>query len=256
MIKPYTWTLLLLVFITFCGYQAIHYTVPELVSTWSGLVLLFGLAVPCAWSVMHSEGVQRGGLILLLLVTFAVIIEAIALTTGYPYGAFAYEQSATHILIAGVPILVPLSWVPLLLGSFSVSQHVKTIGYQYLLMITTLLTADLVIDPGAVALGQWGYVADGWWYHIPISNFLGWMVTGTIGFIIMKVTIRHKLPILQAQISMLGQVAFFTGVAIASTLTGAWFVGMLFMTTLFILQSYDRSRKKIHAQPRTTTAAT
>jgi len=39
---------------------------------------------------------------------------------------------------------------------------------------------DLVLDPGAVALGFWSYAAGGVYYGVPVQNYLGWILSATV----------------------------------------------------------------------------
>jgi putative membrane protein len=41
---------------------------------------------------------------------------------------------------------------------------------------------DLILDPGATALGFWIWEIDGWYYNVPLMNFFGWMVTSLLAF--------------------------------------------------------------------------
>ena len=46
---------------------------------------------------------------------------------------------------------------------------------------------DLVLDPGAVRLGFWRYASNIGFYGVPISNFVGWLVTGSIAAIVIEI---------------------------------------------------------------------
>jgi putative membrane protein len=41
-----------------------------------------------------------------------------------------------------------------------------------------VVAADLVIDPAAVHAGFWVWDSPGLYYAIPLSNFIGWALTG------------------------------------------------------------------------------
>ena len=45
-----------------------------------------------------------------------------------------------------------------------------------------MTTFDLVLDPGATALGFWIWENGGWYYNVPWMNFFGWMVTSLLAF--------------------------------------------------------------------------
>jgi putative membrane protein len=44
----------------------------------------------------------------------------------------------------------------------------------------TVLAIDLVLDPGAVAIGFWAYLDGGVYYGVPASNYAGWVLSGTV----------------------------------------------------------------------------
>lgn len=52
-----------------------------------------------------------------------------------------------------------------------------------LLLLATACTVllDLIMDPGAVALGFWSWVIPGRYYGVPAVNFTGWLLSGVVG---------------------------------------------------------------------------
>jgi putative membrane protein len=39
------------------------------------------------------------------------------------------------------------------------------------------------LDPGAVAVGFWAYADGGVYYGVPLSNFAGWVLSGTVALV-------------------------------------------------------------------------
>ncbi|MFB6169457.1 MAG: bisanhydrobacterioruberin hydratase [Haloferacaceae archaeon] len=118
-----------------------------------------------------------------LLVGYAYAIEFVGIHTGWPYGEFAYGASLGPT-IGGVPVGLPVFFVPLvvnayllcllLLGDRAASPLVRlpvTVGAVVLM--------DLALDPGAVSLGFWSYAGGGPYYGVPVSNYLGWVLSAT-----------------------------------------------------------------------------
>jgi putative membrane protein len=51
--------------------------------------------------------------------------------------------------------------------------------------ILAVLAMDVVLDPGAVALGFWTYLAGGAFYGVPLSNYLGWVLSATVTVLVL-----------------------------------------------------------------------
>ena len=140
---------------------------------------------------------RRGTAGILGLVLFTYTIEFVGLTTGWPYGEFAYLVDLGPMM-AGVPLGLPVFYLPLvfdayLLGLLLLGDRLRRI---VLLPVTiaTVLLIDLVLDPGAVAIGFWAYAVEGAYYGIPVSNYVGWLLTGTVTVLLVDLTIdRFRL---------------------------------------------------------------
>jgi putative membrane protein len=47
-------------------------------------------------------------------------------------------------------------------------------------VVAIVLAIDLVLDPGAVAIGFWIYPDGGLYYGVPWSNYAGWVLSATV----------------------------------------------------------------------------
>lgn len=135
---------------------------------------------------------RRAGVGILGLVLFTYTIEFIGLTTGWPYGEFSYLVDLGPML-AGVPIGLPLFYLPLvfdayLLGLLLIGHRPRRIVIVPV-TIAIVLLIDLVLDPGAVAIGFWAYAVGGAYYGIPVSNYAGWLLSGTVAVLLVDLTI-------------------------------------------------------------------
>ena len=52
-------------------------------------------------------------------------------------------------------------------------------------VIATVLLMDVVLDPGAVALGFWVYPGGGAFYGVPLSNYAGWVLSATVAVVVL-----------------------------------------------------------------------
>lgn len=138
-------------------------------------------AVISVYLLIASYGSRAALKALFGLSIFAYLIEGVGVQTGFPYGPFQYVGGLGP-LVLGVPILLPLAWVPLMLGAWQIAKNItKTVVATILVSSWILVAIDLVLDPGAVSLGLWKYAVDGAYYFVPWTNFAGWMLSGSLG---------------------------------------------------------------------------
>ena len=134
---------------------------------------------------------------LLLLALYAYSIEYVGTTTGLPYGAFEYGVDLGPMLFDKVPFGLPVFFFPLVVNAYLLmllllGDRAESTLVRLPAVIATVLLMDLVLDPGAVALGFWTYdlaaaPLDVWpydgggnFYAVPWSNYLGWMLSATV----------------------------------------------------------------------------
>jgi len=113
---------------------------------------------------------------------FGVIVEYVGITTCVPYGCFEYSGLVGPQFMETFPrwllVIRPLIVVSIVQFIPKWSANVRIlasfVGWLFLMLF------DMVLDPVAVAQWLWTYTDPGIWYGIPRSNFLWWIVTGTI----------------------------------------------------------------------------
>ncbi|QLG26160.1 carotenoid biosynthesis protein [Halorarum halophilum] len=130
-----------------------------------------------------------------LLTLYAYGIEYVGVHTGWPYGAFEYGV-ALGPMAAGVPLGLPVFFLPLVANAYLLcllllgdrAEHAAT---RLGAVVALVLLMDVVLDPGAVALGFWSYddvarggalaaLSGGGFYGVPLSNFGGWILSATV----------------------------------------------------------------------------
>lgn len=150
------------------------------------------------WLVLAGVAVMRAPLVvglgplldrraagwLALLVAYTYAIEFVGVHTGWPYGVFSYGVDLGPTA-AGVPLGLPVFFVPIaanayLLAVLLLDEWVRRTAVRIPVVVAAVLAMDLVLDPGAVALGFWSYAAGGPYYGVPASNFLGWILSATV----------------------------------------------------------------------------
>lgn len=137
---------------------------------------------------------RRGAIGLGAVGLFAYAVELVGVTTGVPYGSFAYTTDLGPTIAGVVPLALPLLYVPLVVGSYLLGvcllgRLATSRGVRVLAGVTVLLLVDLVLDPGAVSVDFWAYAAGGVYYGVPLSNFAGWLVSGTLAVAIVDRTV-------------------------------------------------------------------
>ncbi len=196
-------------------------------------LFIIGMALPSYVSLARWMGKARASVIISMLSAAAVIVEGIAIVTGFPYGHFSYSGALGYMLLGLVPWSVAFAYPPILLGSLTAASHlIESKGWR-LITVATLLTVsvDLVLDPAAVALGFWGWDAGGSYYGVPAVNFIGWLVTGGLynGMLLFalrdKIAMGSNVPI-DVSYSLPLILSFWTGFALWSGMLLPCLVGL------------------------------
>jgi uncharacterized membrane protein len=159
-----------------------------------GLSVLTVLAFAAA-STTHAAAVRGwswAARLVLVMVPGAFVAEAIGVSTGFPFGHYAYSHRLGPLL-AGVPLLVPLAWLmmayPCLLMARLLIGHVSEISQiaraprifaTGAIAGGALAAWDVFLDPQMVAAHNWT------WRHpapglpgiasVPLTNLVGWLV--------------------------------------------------------------------------------
>jgi len=124
----------------------------------------------------------------------AWLAEFSSTRTGVPFGLYQYTglTRGQELFIADVPFIDPLSFTFLAYASFCVAR-VALVGRAVPRSVTAVVAGvlmmglDLVIDPIAVRGDRWflglifTYATPGFYFGVPLSNFLGWVIVGATG---------------------------------------------------------------------------
>ncbi|MFB6116922.1 bisanhydrobacterioruberin hydratase [Halosegnis sp.] len=123
-----------------------------------------------------------------LLTLYAYAIEYVGTTTGIPYGEFAYGVDLGPMLLGKVPLGLPVFFLPLVVNAYLLCLlllrgRADSPFVRVPAVIAAVLLVDLVLDPGAVALGFWSYASGGAYYGVPVTNYGGWTLSATVAVI-------------------------------------------------------------------------
>jgi len=121
--------------------------------------------------------------------------EFSSINNGFPYGwyFYRYENMPGELMIAGVPFFDSLSYPFLIFAGYSTALFILSRAFRNNFLVSNRATAlaillgstltmllDIIIDPVAKLGNQWflgeiyWYATPGWYFGIPISNFMGW----------------------------------------------------------------------------------
>lgn len=189
----------------FTAYQPIT---PRLAIVSSLSVVAF--AIPSFWAVVKDLGRKEGLLALLAICFYALLVETSALKTGFPYGNFIYTNSLGNKIFGLTPWTVAFAYPPILLLAYWIGRQLKQ--YWQIISLTALsaMLVDLVLDPAAVKLGFWHWLVPGYYYGVPIVNFLGWLLSSAIGAFLLHALYRTRALSKQLTYSGLAILWFWT----------------------------------------------
>ncbi len=226
----------ILVLLTLGAFFMVNVEMPPWAHYLSGLnVILF--AIPGFCAVTRWLGKRDAVVLFAVLGLLALVIETLAIITGFPYGHFGYSELLGYRLFGYTPWTVALAWTPLVLAAYSVA--VRTVNspiFRIVGVAVLLVVFDLVLDPGAVQLGFWRYQDGGDFYGVPLSNFLGWLFSGFFAAVAMEIFTRLIKPLLPAPAQLVSSgfliIFFWTSIAFFSGMTAPFLIGIALLVGL------------------------
>ena len=194
------------------------------------------IALPSAIALFRYLGVRRATLSLLLVSLFAYGVESLGVATGFPYGDFYYGDALGPRFAGLVPFLLPLSYVPLVIGAVAATWGRNRQRLLHIILATLLLVwMDAIIDPGATSLGFWVWPDGGPYYGVPPSNFAGWLLSGAVATALLLAAGRWSGS---ARPTLLDSAAiatsFWTGVAVFSGMATPTLLGIVLLIYLLV----------------------
>ena len=206
------------------------------------LVFMLIFALPSFVSFIRAD-YKKGVITLLVLSALSLMIESFAIHMGYPYGAFYYENVLGPKIFGLAPLAVPLGWIPLVIAAFAII-HKLHIRFSIISTALLLVLIDLVIDPGAFALGIWIWKHPGNFYGVPFQNFLGWFFSGMVGAWTIKYFYGEsisKANYVLILLSLMGIISYWSGIAFFEKL---WIPMMIGILLLGFLLYYIRAQNQ------------
>lgn len=202
------------------------------------------ISLPAFYALYRIYG-KHGIVAIFALGFFALGIETLGVYTGFPYSSFQYTMPFGYRLFNTTPWTVFVAWSPLVIGSFILArQWFKPRWSRLLVYLGILIISDMVLDPGAVARGLWKYTDGGIWYGVPVQNFLGWILSGILAYVLLllilnsvlkKIVSTPTINITLGSLSLVLSLCLWSGVTLGYHLYLPFFVGII-LSSIFILR--------------------
>ncbi len=150
--------------------------------------LLVGLLPRIGWWALGALGV---------VTVYTYAIELVGVRTDWPYGAFEYTIQLGPMLFGEVPLALPLFFIPLVLNAYLLTvlvlgQWAERLLVRIPIAIAAVVAIDLVLDPAAVAIGFWAFDPPGIVYGVPLSNYFGWVISGTVAVVLVDLAFDRE----------------------------------------------------------------
>lgn len=144
-------------------------------------VVVTGAFATTTANVIRRWGPQRTALAAASVAVGTTLVERVGTLTGYPFGKYGYT-AALRPQVAHVPVIVPLAWfamaVPARESAHAALRSRSTPTSRILLGSFALTAWDFFLDPQMVGEGYWRWARRGVYRGIPLTNFVGWFLTG------------------------------------------------------------------------------
>lgn len=233
----------------YTGYHS-HHVYSDEGSALLPVLTMLVLYLPAAGATVRWLG---GGLAMRLLgalAVAAVVLESVAVLTGVPYGEFSYGDGLGPKILGVTPWTVGLVWPVLVLGALAVASRMNRRPSLLALSIALFVVFDLVIDPGAVALGLWAWSSPGAYFGVPLSNYLGWAVAGGLGALVIVAVLgpdRSRFQKIPSQLALaaLLHILFFAAVCLAHDRFAPSILGLSVVAASAIALTLRRSTVEI-----------
>ena len=203
------------------------------------------IALPALAALVAHRGFRRAAAAALAVSAFAYAIESVGVATGFPYGPFSYGDALGPKLLGLVPYLLPVTYVPLVIGAAAAAWGPGRLAPRVLIAALLLVLTDGVLDPGATALGFWTWTEGGPYYGVPLVNSAGWLLSGTVSAaLLLSIGRAHTPPPPGALDSAVLSLAFWTGVAVFSGLAFPALLGLVLFALSLVRRSHLRAAQK------------
>jgi uncharacterized membrane protein len=195
------------------------------IAAWAALIIFVVFVIGFAWNptpfaqFLAACGIAIAGahavlvlgwkdtavfVLIVLVVTFS--LENIGVATGVPFGSYHFEVGATLPHIGLIPIVVGPLWFGMGYFSWIVAETLllePDVPFRMRFQIVSLpLVAafvmtqwDAVMDPPEATISKtWVWHDGGAHFGVPLSNYLGWLLTSWLFFQVFAIYLGRRRP--------------------------------------------------------------
>jgi uncharacterized membrane protein len=197
---------------------------------------------------IYYLGRRNAALLFSSIFVVSLFFESINLISGgWVFGPLTYTHKLGIKVFELVPVLIPVTWftvgyLSLLIAKRMLGREQITPGgiFKQALLAAVIMTAwDLGMDPMMVHKQYWIWKVNGYYFGIPLQNYLGWLVTAFCFYVTYFAITRrwHAAPLgpITRQMTLLPPLAYMlmwlstTIVNLDLGLTSAGIVGFIAM---------------------------
>jgi putative membrane protein len=169
------------------------------------LIVVLHVIPPALFAVIHGSRIYRWrGMIVfvLLCIGMGAFFEALSLRSGFPFGHYVFTDLMGPKLF-GLPVLLALAYVGM--GYLSWIVALVILGYRYrpiagsgmvrvpLVASLVMVAWDFSMDPIWANIDRaWIWRDGGAYFGVPISNFLGWLLTVLVIYQLFALYLRNR----------------------------------------------------------------
>lgn len=178
----------------------VNQRVASLMFTFGGQTTVVLGAIAGIWHAASRLGWRSAMMIFATAFGISLAAELTGTTTGYPFGPYSYTTQLGLLIGGRVPFNIPTSWFFMLYASLAICGRILTADdsaagkWRWAIVAAFVLTAwDVSMDPAMVATTHWVWhlptsdgtlvqriFLSGFFYGMPLTNWLGWLLTGSI----------------------------------------------------------------------------
>jgi putative membrane protein len=180
-------------------------TVMRIGWAWSGPTYVALGALAALAHAAGAMGLRRAVALFAAAVAISLGAELLGTSTALPFGEYHYSTLLGYRLFGLVPVPIPVSWFYMLYASLAIGARIRPVsdngGSRWgraALAGLVLVAWDVAMDPAMVRTAHWAWGAGDvfrqaglpvWladffardaFYGMPLSNWLGWFLTGTL----------------------------------------------------------------------------
>jgi putative membrane protein len=165
--------------------------------------VLAAIFIACAFAHAGvSYGWRRALVLFAICIAITFAIENIGAATGFPFGHYHFEVGARLPHVGRIPIIVGPLWFGAGYFSWMVAATLldgadRRLDRPFNVVALPVVAAfvltqwDLVMDPPAATIAKaWIWRDGGADFGVPLSNYLGWLLTAFLFFLTFAVYLR------------------------------------------------------------------